>query len=144
MKRHLLALALAALLAGTFGCNSLFNALLPNQTSVQLVNDGDFPVNVELYYGNDQNALKSLLTTFGQKVEVTVQPGDTYSFAENCDSLQAIVIENADLDVVGPVGPSADTEVYRDGTDFNCGDTLVFTFTHPAIPTSLNINFSTR
>ena len=55
---------------------------------------------------------------------------DTRSFTQSCDDLQAIMIEDADLQIIGGIGPEANTDVLRDGDDFGCGDTIVFTFDH--------------
>jgi hypothetical protein len=54
------------------------------------------------------------------------------------------MIDDADLQIVGGIGPETDTRVYRDGDDFNCGDSITFTFDHPTLPTSLNVNFSAQ
>jgi hypothetical protein len=56
--------------------------------------------------------------------------GKTETFTRDCDQLQAIVIDDTDLMVIGQLGPETDTDVLRDGDDFGCGDTLVFTFDH--------------
>jgi len=45
-------------------------------------------------------------------------------FSKDCDNLQAIIISDADLEVVG----EEDTGTLRDGDDFGCGDTIIFTF----------------
>jgi hypothetical protein len=125
------------------GCNQLADLLQLNQTGLRLVNNGDFPVTVELYYGGNQLASKLELDTFGTRLDVTVEAGQTYALNLDCDDLQAVYIKNADLNVLGSlVGPESDTDVFRDGDDFGCGDTVRFTFTHPVLPTSLAIAFS--
>ena len=68
-----------------------------------------------------------------------IGPGEMYTFSRPCDDLQAIVIHDADLGVVGDVDDSSDVLV--DGTDFNCGDTITFTFSHAdvVLPIDLDI-----
>ena len=81
----------------------------------------------------------------GEELNLSVPAGSTVSFTRDCDDLQAIMIADADLLVVGNlISPEADTDVLRDGSDFSCGDTLTFTFTHPDIPISLNIGFDAQ
>lgn len=116
------------------GCDALraFIDFLPTQeTRVELVNNGDFPVEVELYYDEEQDIPESLLTTdAGTRLTYTIEPGQSTTFSRNCDELQAIVISDADLQIIGSVGPEATSDVLRDGDDFGCGDTIVFTFDH--------------
>lgn len=135
-KRALLPLlSLAALLAG--GCP--FGSSL---TTVALVNATAFPVEVRLYYGSNQNVLAAVLEETGTEVVETVPANSTVTFSRDCEDLQAIMIENADLRIVGGIGPSQNTRVYRDGSDFGCGDRLTFTFTTSNFLTELEINFS--
>lgn len=147
MSKHWMLTALVVTIVAVAGCGSLgslLDVLQPSVTRVQLVNDGDYAVEVELVYGGDQNALESILTSLGEKVEVTVQAGQTYSFSVDCEELQAIVIENAALQVLGGIGPETDTDVYRDGDDFGCGDTLTFRFDNPTLPTAISVTFSSQ
>lgn len=112
----------------------------PNSTSVRLVNNGSFPVDVELRISDDQLILEDILSSNGERIDQTLAAGDSVTISRDCEDLQAIMVEDADLQLVGEIGPEADTDVLRDGDDFTCGDTIVYTFSHPAIPTSLDIN----
>lgn len=146
VRFSLVTLAAAAMLLPTAGCGSfgsIFDVLQPSVVTVRLVNtNSSFGVNVELYYGGDQNALEAILTSLGTRREFTIAPNDTAVFTADCDDLQAIIIANATLRIIGNTGPDTDTGVYRDGTDFNCRDTLVFTFTGQIIPPGLNVAFT--
>lgn len=135
--------ALVAALLPLAGCGALAGLLGPSQTSVSLVNSTNDPIEIKLFYHDDQNVLtQDLLKTFGEERDFTIQAGQTQTFSIDCDQLQSIFIDDAKLNVLSlPVGPSTDTEIYRDGSDFNCGDTLTFTFTAPPIPTELNVSF---
>jgi len=140
MRTAALAIVLVPLLSG---CGDLSNLFSPSETTVALVNDGEFPVEVKLYTHTDQNVLEALITTVGTERSYTVPAGETRMFTLDCDDLQAIYIDEAELSVLGSIGPTQNSDqVYRDGTDFNCGDTILFTFTHPTLPTSLSIEFS--
>ena len=140
MKRNtLFLLGFAALLCMGNGCPV---SVSPNTTSVRLVNHTAFPIQVTVYYDSHQNIIEQLLESVGTKYEATVAPGASEFFSRDCDELQAITIQEAKMVIVGDVGPSTDSLVYRDGTDFGCGDTLTFTFTQPTLPTELNVSFS--
>lgn len=124
-------LTLAALLLLAFaGCDTLLSLLQPSTVRVELRNNGDYVVDVTLYYGESQSAPRDVLTTLGTQVEYSISPGETAAFSRDCDDLRAIVIDEASLRVIGQAGPSTDGDVLRDDDDFDCGDTIVFTFDH--------------
>lgn len=135
-----------ALLLPTTGCGifgDIFGIFGPNQTRVRLVNTNTtLPVSGTLFYGDDQNALEAILTSEGTERQFTLAAGETQEFSVNCEELQAIIIDDADLQVIGNIGPSQRSDVFRDGDDFNCGDTITFTFSGSLIPPELNINFT--
>jgi hypothetical protein len=118
------------LLASVAGCDTVDRLLSPNKVTVSMVNNGDYPVDVRFYISDDQNVVEDLLTSFGNEVNYRVEAGSTVDFTRDCDNLQAIIIKNAALDVVGDIGPQKSTEVLRDGDDFGCGDQITFTFDH--------------
>jgi len=120
----------ASLLAALAGCGVVAASLGPRTTSARLVNNGEFAVRVELFLDEEQDLPREVLTEVGTQLEFTLEPGEVAAFARDCEDLQAIVINDADLLIVGQIGPEADTDVLRDGDDFGCGDTIVFTFDH--------------
>jgi len=126
------------------GCpvSGLGNLFGLNTTTIRLVNTGDFDVVVELYIHDQQEILESLLPTLGEQIVVTVSAGQSTTISRDCDDIQIVMVDDADLNIIGGIGPSQNTRAYRDGDDFNCGDTLTFTFSHPTLPTELNIDFS--
>jgi hypothetical protein len=145
MKR-IAVLGLAGLMPALVSCEAALdivgNLVGSDTTTVRLVNEASSPVTVTLFFGDDQNALEAVLTEFGTEREFTLQPGDSQQFSEPCEDLQAVIIDNAKLNLLGQIGPEADTDVQRDGDDFNCGDTVTFTFDGQAIPLELNISVS--
>ncbi len=108
---------------------------------MNLANQTKFPVDVRLFYDDDQNLPEALIEIDGTEVTVTVQPADTYTFSRSCEDLQAIFIKDADMRVAPGISPEASTRVYREPGDFGCGDTLTFTFTQNALGTDLDISF---
>ena len=115
------------------GCDAVGDLVGPTTVRVRLVNNGQFDVEGTLFYGDQQDAPEIVLTEFGEELDFTVPSGGTDTFVRPCEDLQAIVIEDADLLIVGGIGPDTSSGVLRDGDDFSCGDTIVFTFDHSGI-----------
>ena len=142
MLEKLFALSAAAVTT-VLGSGCPIGGLIPeSQTTVRLLNNAESEVDVQLFYGDDQNALEAVIEEFGSEVNQVLSAGGAFSFSRDCDDLQAIFINDADLNIVGTIGPEASTDVYRDGSDFGCGDTITFTFTQNALATDLDIAFS--
>lgn len=137
MVRVMLAATLVTVVVGLNAC-----WLPPPQTTVSLVNSTNHRVDVQLFYHENQYLTEGLIERNGVEVTVSVAPGATYTFSRNCEDLQAIFIKDADLRLVGTIGPEASTRVYREPGDFGCGDILTFTFTQNTLGTSLEISFS--
>ena len=131
-------LMLSLVLPTVAGCDAINFLLGATNVTVSLVNDSDYTVEVELYTDDEQQILKFLLTET-DKMSYSIPAGETRSFTRACDDLQAIIIDDADLMIIGGLGPDADTDVLRDGDDFHCGDTIIFTFDHSDIIVDFNI-----
>lgn len=141
MKRLHPFIIAAAVATLSSGCG----ILSPSSVTVNLVNNGDFPVEVQIFVHDDQNVFQFLIEEVGEELNFSIPAGSMVSFTRDCDDLQAVMIADADLLVIGTLlSPEADTDVLRDGSDFGCGDTLTFTFTHPDIPISLSIDFNAQ
>ncbi len=130
MSKILAVAVVSILLAVNAGCDSLVGLLRPDETTIVLANDSDFDVEIVLFYGDDQNILEALLTEIGEEMRLTIGTGEQITFSRDCDDLQAILIDDADLLLVGRLGPEVKTDVLRDGDEFGCGDTITFTFDH--------------
>lgn len=141
MNSLMRALGAATILAFA-GCNAALDFLTPEPSNtVRLVNDTEGDLTVEFFFHDEQEAPEALITEVGQRRQRTLGPGETLNAVNvDCEELQALVITDADLDLGLGLGPSQDTDVLRDGTDFNCGDTLVFTFQNPSLA-ELTIDF---
>jgi len=135
MKRALVVVGVIALA----GCVNLGD-LLPRTTTVRLVNDGDFDVEVTIAISDEQDIPEDLLTELGTELSFTLGPGEATSFSRNCDDLQAIIVEDAELKVIGQVGPHTSSTVLRDGSQFFCRDTITFTFTHSALIVDFDVS----
>lgn len=114
------------------GCDLLLSALSGNTVTVSLVNDSDFDVTVSLYISDEQLIPSFLITEQGDRSVFTVSAGESFTFFRTCDDLQAIIIDDADLLVISGLGPEANSSILRDGDDFSCGDSIIFTFDHSA------------
>ena len=130
MSKLLAVAVLVCLSVNLAGCDSLVGLLRPRETTIVLANDSDFDIEVVLFYGADQNILEALLTEIGEEMTLTIGAGEQSTFSRDCDDLQAIIIDDADLLLVGQLGPEVKTDVLRDGNEFGCGDTITFTFDH--------------
>jgi len=122
------------LLAG--GCDALAFLFLPNTVTVTLVNQASGTVDAEIFISDQQDIPRSLLTQvdhdivdqLGERIDRTVAAGGQTSFFRSCGDLQAIVVGDADLNILGGLGPSASSDVLRDNEDFNCGDEIQMIF----------------
>jgi len=136
-------IALVLPLAG--GCDAVSSLIGATSVTVELVNNGDYPVDATMFYYDDQDVIEELLTEIGDEVKRSVAAGETTSFSRDCDKFQAFMLEDADLRVLGDLGPEASTDVFRDGDEFNCGDTIVLTFDHlDALGTGFDVDPSIR
>lgn len=112
------------------GCDAFLAILPPTTVAVDLVNDGSFPVDVRLVYSDEQDLPELLLDEFGVDVELSIEPGSQRTFFRSCEDFQAMRIVDADLRIIGSLGPETSTDVLRDGQEFRCGETISFTFRH--------------
>jgi len=130
MKRALFGLLLASSLVS--GCGQ-FGDLLGPGTLVTLVNNGDFDVIATVAFSDDPNISESDLIDSGSEIELTIPANDTRSFRRGCLSMRAVMVENAELQVIGGFGPSTRSEVIREGQgnpQMICQGFLSFTFDH--------------
>lgn len=133
MKKTITTVLALAILVITPGCDALINALNANLVTVRLVNNSSFSVDGSLYIGEEQNVLRDVLIELGDERTFDLEAGTMQTFSMACDDLQAIVIGDADLRVATGVSPETSSDVLRDGDDFRCGDTIIFTFSHSAL-----------
>ena len=140
MLRRFTFVGLAGVLTGVVGCEALVGLISPNSVTVRLVNTTLFPVEAKIRF-SDQEDVGLILPTEWEEVEETIAPGASWSFTERCEDLQAITIADADLRLIGGIGPEDDTRVYLDGEDFDCGDVIVFTFTYENLDFDIDVDF---
>jgi hypothetical protein len=131
MRQRIGLLLVAALMLPLTSCDALSGFLVPTTVTVLLVNNSpDYSVDVSLFYDDEDDLPEILLTEIGTQMELTVLAGQIGSFVRDCDDLQAIVVDDADLLVFGGLGPEANSDVLRIDDEFECGDQIVFEFTH--------------
>ncbi|MBK9120079.1 MAG: hypothetical protein IPM18_10840 [Phycisphaerales bacterium] len=124
------------------GC-PLFGPEVPaTNTTIELRNNGDFTVEAVLIYGSSTSATANELRASGTRVAVTIPAGDTAKIERACNALGSMLIDEALLIIPGTFPRSTTTGVVRRDTDFTCGQILRYSFTHPAVPTTLNATFS--
>ncbi len=131
---------LTAILPAISGCGAILNLLGAQQTTIRIVNNASAPVRLTMFISNEQDIPEFLLDEQGERVERTVEANSEITIIRDCDDLQAVQIDDADLQLLGNIGPETSSEVFRDGSDFNCGDTIRFTFTGTLL--SLDVDFS--
>jgi hypothetical protein len=132
-----------ALLPLTAACDSALSLFLNSQaTTVRLVNDGDFPVQVRIALSDEDDIPEDVLEEFEDELEFTLSAGGRTTLRRDCDDLRAIMVTHAELRIVGDVGPTADSRVLRDGDDFSCGDVITFTFTHSDLLVDFDVSTS--
>ncbi len=109
--------------------------------TVTLVNDSTlYDVDVTLFFHDDDDVFDLVLPTVGTEAAFTLLPGDEVSFTEECDDLQAIVIDNAELRPFFGDEASTESDILREGEHFECGDEIVFTFTHTKLVSDFRVN----
>ncbi len=135
----LMATAASALMGGCGTLSSITSLLSPNRTSVRFVNNGDFAVEGRLIIDDEQNTTEELLEQFGTEISFRVEAGETMTLSRDCDAIQAILLDDANLQVIGSAGPDARSDVLRDGSDFGCGDRVTFTFDHGGLITDFDV-----
>lgn len=133
MKRNRLALLglLAAfpILSGQ-NCADLADFFGP-VTVVTLVNNADDDVRVVISYADDPSISESDLRDSGTEIEITVPDGESRSFRRNCLVMRAVMVETAQLELIGGFGPTASSDVIRQGQgspSLVCPGLLTFTF----------------
>jgi hypothetical protein len=133
-----------AALAPLSGCDALFTFLRPASVVIELTNEGTFDVQADLYVSDVDDIPRALLVETESRIRRTISPGSTVTIVRPCADVQAMVIDNAELRVAGGIGPEADSDVLYDGTDFDCGDTVRFRFTHSVLIIDFDVAVSVR
>lgn len=114
------------------GCNVLGDLFGPG-VIVTLVNDGDFDVDATIAFSSDPNISEADLIASGTEIELTIPPGESRSIRRDCLELRAVMIETAELQVIGGFGPTTQSEVIREGQgspQVFCQGFVTFTFDH--------------
>ena len=75
MKTFCGLLSITLVLPLTGGCDAVGGFFSPTTVTVELVNNGDYDVEAELYIYDDQDVLEALITEIGTEINRTVAPG---------------------------------------------------------------------
>lgn len=132
---------------GQMGCDTAIadlirNLLSPQNTSIVLVNNSDFAVEGRILIDDEQNTTEEIIEEIGTEISFSVAAGEMMTITRDCDLLQAMLLDDANLQVIGGAGPDARTEVLRDGSDFNCGDQIILTFDHSEVIVDFDVSVS--
>ena len=90
------------------GCDSLegvLDLLQPTSTKVTLANNTEASVDGTLLYHDEQDVPEFLLSDVGTEFDFDLEPGGLTTFSLDCDDLQAVQIEDADLRLLFGIGP---------------------------------------
>lgn len=97
--------------------------------TVTLVNDSpSFPVEVTVAY--DDHILPLVWLGLGNEETFTLEPGESVSFSKDCDELQTVVIDDADLLIPGSRSRETESGLLNEGIDYECDDEIRFVFYH--------------
>ncbi|GJM25194.1 MAG: hypothetical protein DHS20C16_16090 [Phycisphaerae bacterium] len=133
---------IGATITGCGAVGFLGNILGSNRVTVRLVNNSDdFDVDVQVRYGDENLETKDLIKVLGEEVNRSLSPGEQAEFTRDCDELESIFIDEAELQAP-LISPKEDTDVIVDGDNFSCGDTIVYTFSHSDILIDFDISTS--
>jgi hypothetical protein len=126
------------------GCGFGLDIFLPSTVTITFVNEfTDLSIEGTVVFDNREAFIKEDLVGFGEERSFSVDGGQSLSLTPlSCGEVESLVLDRAELLVVGNVGPSTDSEILRIGEDFDCGDEIVFTFTGSIL--DLNVSTAAR
>ena len=130
-KNRIIGLTPIGLILTIAGCGFGLDIFLPSTVTITFVNGiADFEIEGTVVFDNRQAFIKEDLVGFGEERSFVIDGGGSISLAPlNCSDVESLVLDRAELLVIGDIGPSTDSEILRIGEDFDCGNEIVFTFT---------------
>lgn len=129
MKRCFFSIVFFVMFLPLGACDgTLPDLIVGDEVVVRLVNNTDYDIDVIVYYDDDPDISESNLTDNGTRLEYTIEPDQWASFRRGCDRIGAVIIDRATMRVLGGFGPTTRSEVLRDGDEFDCRRTIIFTF----------------
>jgi len=142
MKRIRIVMTLG-LLGLVVGCDALLGLLSPTTVTITLVNQSPtFHVDGTLVTAEDELPT-ALLDQLGTDVDFDLNPGGVSRLTRDCDQVKSLRLKDADLRVITGISPDTSTEVLVLGDDFDCGDEIVFTFSHTAAIVDFDVAVTT-
>lgn len=130
---------LGVVVIGLGGCSTLntlidSGLLTPRSVTLRLVNETEFAVQPSVFVSNLDNfiieGLTESLLTLGTNAQnfADLPPGEVRTRDFACDDFKAVIDQDATLKTGMGNEPNDSTRILIDGTDFNCGDTVVITY----------------
>lgn len=123
------------------GCEALLGLIQSTTVTVTLVNQSsNFSVETAVIYDENELPREILVQDgFGIQRDDAIAAGASASFTLSCNDVESLLLEDADLQVLGGLGPDVEGDVLTQGDDFQCGDEIIYTFTHSAIIVDFNV-----
>lgn len=138
----------AALSAG--GCGNLGGVLdalgiSSDTVTLKLVNETAFRVEPEVFVTDTDLGLDLIteeLVTLGiNRLDVDdLSPGDSVTRTFDCDEIEAVMASDAELKTGLGISPDADSDLFVQGEQFECGDTVTVRYTGGVGDFSARIN----
>ena len=142
--KHTGQLMIAGLLLFTLGCDALLDIVLPSTVTVSFVNESpNFSVEVEFIFDDEDDIPEFVLRALDPDLDLLLGPNVTDTRSFDCDDLQAMIIDRAELQAA-PFGPDTDTDVLRIDDDYECGDEIIFTFAHTLLLLDFDVSTQVR
>ena len=143
-RNRIIGLIAIGLLPVHAGCGFGFDIFLPSTVTITFVNGiADFAIEGTVVFDNREAFIKEDLVGFGEELSFVLDGGESVSLAPlDCGDVESLVLDRAELLVLGDLGPSTDSDILRIDEDFDCGDEIVFTFTGSML--DLNVSTAAR
>lgn len=134
--RSTLCALIIVLVAGCGNLSGILDALGldPNSVTLRLVNETAFPVEPSVYVSSVGDlwfdAITEEFLAFGINLQniAELNPGEVVTRRYDCDEIKAVMASDAELKTGLGLSPDDDTEVFTEGDDFECGDTITIRY----------------
>ncbi len=135
MKRAMMGL----MVLGCASCGNLSGVLnglglSPNSVTLRLVNETTSRVKPSVYVSKAGDLFFDRLTEELLTLQINLQdfgdldPGEVASRSYDCNDIEAVMAKDAELKTGLGISPNDDSNIFIDGEDFRCGDTVTITY----------------
>ncbi len=143
MTYKLKAVMAVGMTVAIIGCEGVWDIILPSTVTVTLINHSpSFDVEAILFHDDEDDLPKFLLVETGVQLDIIVGPGEEAGFSRSCDELRSLVLDDADLLILGGFGPETSSDVLRIDDEYECGDEIIFTFDHSDLMLDFDVSWT--